>query len=127
MTAPRVDGRRPRLPTPADLSKEAQRIWTAIVASVPPEHFRPADAGLLHSYCEVTASAKLAARELEAAGHVVDGKASPWLNIQERAIRAQALLAAKLRLCPSARTDPKTIGRQAPSGKATECDPWDFK
>jgi len=53
----------------------------------------------------------MAARTL-AKGAVTAGKASPWLNVQERAIRAQATLAMRLGLCPSARTDPKTTARE---------------
>jgi phage terminase small subunit len=113
--APRVDGRPHRLLAPADLSAPARAIWTQIVGSLSVEHFRASDSPLLRSYAEITATADMAAREL-AKGAVTAGKASPWLNVQERAIRAQATLAMRLRLCPSARTDPRTTAReQAPA------------
>jgi phage terminase small subunit len=119
-----VDGRPRPLPAPKDLSPGAKRVWAAIVSSVQPEHFRLSDGPLLRSYCEVTATADLAAKKLATQGAVVSGKTSAWLNVQERAIRAQAALALRLRLCPSARTDPKSIGRQPPARNAK---PWDFK
>jgi phage terminase small subunit len=113
---PRVDGRPAPLATPAGLSDEARGVWGQIVASVPPEHFRPSDAPLLRSFCESTATADLAAARLADDGYVVGDRVSPWLNVQERAFRAQAMLATRLRLCPSARTDSRAAGRERPAG-----------
>jgi phage terminase small subunit len=108
----RVDGRPAALVMPAGLSDPARAVWVQAVAAVPPEHFRVSDVPLLRSYCESTAMADQASAALARDGFVVDGKASPWLVVQEKAIRAQATLALRLRLCPSARTDPKTTGRE---------------
>jgi hypothetical protein len=69
----------------------------------------------MRSFCEATALADRAAAELAANGAVVGGKVSAWVQVQEKAIRAQAGLALRLRLCPSARTDPKTTGREKSS------------
>ena len=111
-TPPRVDGKQAALIVPSDLSESAKLIWRAIVSSLPGDHFRRSDEPLLRSYAEITAVADLAAQKITKEGAVVGGRTSPWLNVQERAIRAQATLAVRLRLCPSARTDPKTTGRQ---------------
>jgi hypothetical protein len=59
-----------------------------------PEHFRPADGILLARYVESAALAETAAHELRK-GAVIDGKASPWLVIQEKAIRAMTALSGR--------------------------------
>jgi len=120
-TAPRVDGRPKRLALPSDLSPEAGRVWREITKTTQPEHFRPSDVPLLKSYCEACAMADRAAAELARTGPVIEGKASPWLVVQEKSVRAQTALSLRLRLCPSARTDPKSAGRERlPAGAA----PW---
>jgi len=122
-TIARVDGRPDRLAAPGDMSPEAARIWRSITKSLPAEHFRASDAPLLRSYCESTASADRAAHELATNGHVTGGKASPWNVVSEKAIRAQVSLSLRLRLCPSARTDPKSAGRERASvGRPLEWD-----
>lgn len=98
---------------PSGLSVGARSVWEATAASVSADHFRPSDAPLLRSYCEASALADKAAAELEKGGAVVDGKISPWLAVHEKATRTQNTTALRLRLCPSARTDPKTTGRNA--------------
>lgn len=108
---PRVDGRPDRLAPPAHLSDAARAIWHELVAALPPEHLRPTDVPLVESYAEWTATARRAARELAEHGEVASGRASPWLVVAEKAQRAQTALALRLRLCPSSRTDPKTVGR----------------
>jgi hypothetical protein len=76
------------------------------------EHFRASDMPLLRSFCESTALADQSAAALAQDGPIIGGRASPWLVVQEKSIRAQAALALRLRLCPSARLDPKTVARQ---------------
>jgi hypothetical protein len=110
---PRVDGRRARLQVPEDLSPPAKEVWSEIVSAVPGEHFRASDEPLLRSYAEACALADQAAAQLATNGPVVAGKVSPWLVVLEKAHRAQSALAIRLRLCPSSRTDPKTVGRAA--------------
>jgi phage terminase small subunit len=109
---PRVDGRPAPLPLPGDLSPDAAQVWREITKTTQPEHFRPSDVPLLKSYCEACAMADRAAAELAENGAVIDGKASPWLTVQEKSVRAQTSLSLRLRLCPSARTDPKSAGRE---------------
>jgi phage terminase small subunit len=119
----RVDGRPAPLVPPATLSDGALAVWRQIVSTTATEHFRASDAPLLRAYCESTAMADRAAAELDAKGPVVDGRVSPWLAVQEKAIRAQATLAIRLRLCPSARTDPKSAGRRRETPANPQ--PWD--
>ena len=62
-----------------------------------------------------------AAAELEAEGPVVKGRVNPWLTVLEKTTKSQSMLATRLRLCPSARSDPQTIARHTPGIRA----PWE--
>jgi len=105
------------LPTPlrprADAPVKVREIFATLVRSVPPNHFRRGDADLIEQLAQSIALARRAYAELEASGPVIDGKASPWVVVLEKAHRSAAVLAGKLRLCPQARTDPKVTGRAA--------------
>ncbi|HEX9072974.1 MAG TPA: P27 family phage terminase small subunit [Pseudolabrys sp.] len=107
-----VDGKPPRLEPPASLSEAERIIFTALVASCDARHFQASDLPLLVRYCEACALADLAAAELRRDGAVVKGKASPWIVIQEKAVRAMVALSMRLRLSPQSRTDPRTVGRR---------------
>lgn len=108
-----VDSSPPRLNPPASLSEAEQSLFIELVAANAPEHFRPSDLPLLARYCEATVLAEQAARELRH-GAVVGGKVSPWLTVQEKAIRAAVALSMRLRLSPQSRIDAKSLGRQVP-------------
>jgi hypothetical protein len=111
---PRINGEPPRLQPPSSLSQAEAAIFIAVVKSCDPTHFRHSDLPLLCRFCEMTALADRAARELRD-GAVMDGKASAWIVVQEKCVRGLVSLSARLRLCPQSRTDPKTTGRQRPA------------
>jgi len=111
LTVPRVDGRPAPLAAPSDLPDAAAKVWRGLTASTPTDHFRASDVPVLRTYCVTAALLEEAEAEL-AKGAVVDGKVSPWVNVHERLSRTLATLALRLRLCPSARQDPKSTGRQ---------------
>lgn len=111
-----IAARRASFAPPTTLSAPAARIWREIASQTPGDHFRPSDAPLFASYVEVCAQLEAAAAELARSGAVVDGKPSPWLAAYEKLVRSQSALALRLRLCPSARLDPKTVGRAQASG-----------
>ena len=111
---PRVDGRPSPLRPRADAPPEVREIFTSLVASVSTEHFRPGDADLLEQHAQAIALARRAYAELAVSGPVIDGKASPWLVVLEKAHRSAVALSARLRLAPQMRTDPKVTGRAAP-------------
>lgn len=101
-----------RLSPPSDLDPLAVAVWCRIVASCAPTHFNPADGELLRAFVEAATLSQEAYREMRAHGRVLDGRPSPWLVISEKATRTMSALAPRLRLGPSARTDPKTTARQ---------------
>jgi phage terminase small subunit len=105
-----VDGKPNRLQPPPSLSEAERKIFIDIVTACEPQHFRPADLPLLVRYVEACVLADQAAEQLRL-GPVIDGKPSPWVTIQEKAVRAIVALSMRLRLSPQSRIDPKTLGR----------------
>jgi hypothetical protein len=111
---PSVDGRPSRLLPRPDAPPHIRQIFRDLVAAVPPEHFRPGDADLIEQHAQAIALARQAYGEIEQHGPVVDGRASPWCTVLEKAHRSCVALSGRLRLSPQGRLDPKTVGRQRP-------------
>lgn len=88
-----------RLQPPPSLSEPERALFRAIVTACDAKHFRASDLPLLCCYVEAAVLAERAAQELRN-GPVIDGKASPWLIVQERAVRAMTALSLRLRLSP---------------------------
>ena len=122
LLTPRVDGRQARLAPPAGLSPAARGLWLQITASVAPGHFRASDEMLLVAYCTACVQERQAAAALDREGQIVNGRPSPWLTAQEKAVRAMTSLSLRLRLCPHARSDPKTVGRGKESAGVPRID-----
>ena len=76
-------------------------LFVELINACSPQHFVQSDLPLLVSYVQATLLARSMARDPE--------KIAVW----EKAVRMQATLATRLRLAPQARTDPKSIARQA--------------
>ena len=106
-----IDDKPNRLEPPASLSEAERKVFIDIVTACEPQHFRAADLPLLVRYVEACVLADQAAEELRL-GAVIDGKPSPWITVQEKAVRAMVALSMRLRLSPQSRIDPKTLGRQ---------------
>jgi phage terminase small subunit len=90
---------------PAGLSTEEERIFQQLLASVDGGHFAASDLPLLVAYCQAVAQHDRAAARLRHDGDVVDGKVSPWIVVQEKAVRAMTALSMRLRLSPQARRE----------------------
>ncbi len=71
---------------------------------------------MLVAYVTACSMERIAAEALEREGLVVGARANPWLVVQEKQVRAMVSLSLRLRLCPHARTDPKSTGRSAGAG-----------
>jgi terminase small subunit-like protein len=97
----------PRRGAPAEVAA----VFKELVTSVPANHFRPADRDLLEQFAQAVVLARQAYVELEEAGPVINGRASPWLTALEKAHRSTAALSVRLRLGPQTRLDPKTVAR----------------
>ena len=123
-----MDGSPDQLDPPDHLGPDERQRFIELVDATETKHFRPTDLPLLARYCEADVLAERAARELRDGGPVISGKPSPWLIVQEKAVRAIVALSMRLRLSPQSRTDPKTVGRQSPASAHKLWDrrpPWE--
>jgi hypothetical protein len=80
---------------------------------VPDGHFKATDSHLIEQYCQAIMLARQATNELAASGPVVQGRASAWLIVLEKAHRSSVALAGRLRLAPQSRADSRSAGRKA--------------
>jgi len=125
---PSVDGSPARLQPRPDAPKKVRQIFAALVAAVPGAHFRPGDSDLIEQYAQAIALARDAYREIEKGGPVIDGKASPWVAVLEKAHRSAVALSMRLRLSPQQRADPKSVARQGANYRPSAYDtPWPWE
>ena len=73
-----------RLRAPSSLSEPERKLFDDLVGACNDKHFRSSDLPLMCRYVEASVFAEQAARELRKNGAVADGKASPWLTVQEK-------------------------------------------
>jgi hypothetical protein len=104
----RVDGRPPPLEPPRDLTGDERLLFDEIVSASDTRGLVKTDLPLLVSFVQVTTIARNAAR---------GGK----IDVFEKCVRMQAMLATRLRLSPQARITARTAGRQQYTGPK----PWD--
>ena len=100
----------PRLKPPAGLSAGAKAVFVHTVASVDAGHFSAVDLPLLEQFAGAADLASQAQRHLDEEGAVIEGKASAWLAVLEKASRACVALSARLRICPQSRFDRLAAG-----------------
>jgi phage terminase small subunit len=99
-------------PVPAGLSAEEERILQQLLASVDSDHFAASDLPLLVAYCQAVAQHDRAVQALRTQGDVTDsGRPSPWITVQEKAVRAMTALSMRLRLSPQARREKAQLPR----------------
>lgn len=112
-----------RLAPHADLTTKGKKFWTAIVNSLPPDYFRPADVPLLYAYCAATEIKEQADMAVRRNGILINGKANPAIKVGNQQGQLLASLAVKLRLCPSTRLRASSAKlRRAHSGGGR---PWE--
>jgi hypothetical protein len=94
-----------RLKPPDSLPDAARRAFVDLVASVPSNHFKAPDLGLLCRWAEMTALAEECAFHMAQPGGIVDedGRSSAWVTTHANATKVLALLALRLRLGPQSR------------------------
>ena len=110
----RLASARRTLNAPAGMPAKAQEIFANTVASCAANHFRASDLSLLEQFC---VAAHLASFYAARIGET-DGTLKAWIE----ATKLMVSLATKLRLAPSARSDPKTVARYEPPPTSP---PWD--
>ena len=104
---------RPRLAPSEGAPEDVVVIFRQILASAPAEQFKVGDAPLVEAYAQAISLARQAALEIATNGAVIGGRPSPWIHCQEKAHRAIAALAMRLRLSPQHRADSRSAGRKA--------------
>jgi hypothetical protein len=109
-----VNGDPPRLDPPAHLDQRERDLFTELVAACSPSHFAKSDEPMLVSYVQAILLSQFAVKQA--------AKDPAMLALWEKATRMQAMLASRLRLTVQSRINPKTTGRQRPSGLR---HPWD--
>jgi phage terminase small subunit len=119
----RVDGRPAKLTPPKSLGAAERALFVELVEANTPEHFRPSDQPLLCRFVEAACLAEKAAHELSKHGAVIDGKASPYLIVQEKSVRAMTALSMRLRLSPQSRFDGRAAAR---AQEYTGPRPWEL-
>ena len=90
---------------PAGLSAEEEAILQRLLASVDADHFVPSDLPLLAACAQAAAQHDHAVAMMRTEGAVVGDKVSPWVVVQEKAVRAMTALSMRLRLSPQARRE----------------------
>jgi phage terminase small subunit len=109
-----TEGRSNIFHPPASLSQIERAVFVDLISSVDGKHFRQSDVPLICRYVEAVVLAEEAAAHLRK-GAVVNGKASPWITVQEKAVRAMVALSMRLRLSPQARLTRQTASRPEPT------------
>jgi phage terminase small subunit len=107
-----IDTHEIRLRPPANLPPPERALFVELVSANPPNHFRPSDLPLLTQYCAASVLNEQSVVELRRAP-MIDGKASPWLQVFEKTNRAVVALSMRLRLSPQAR-QPNNPKREQP-------------
>jgi phage terminase small subunit len=98
-----------RLQPPTDLSEAGRQLFLNLVLGCEPNHFRSSDMPLVTAFVRAALQEQAASAHLEAEGHVIDGKPSPWLAVLGQSQKALVALSHRLRLSPQGRspTNPK--------------------
>lgn len=103
-----------RLKPPPAMSEPARSAFIDLVSSCKPGHFQQSDMTLLVRYVEASILADRAEEHLRTEGAVIAGRVSPWIVVQEKAVRALTALSMRLRLSPQARQPNNSGTRQPP-------------
>lgn len=106
---------------PDHLDETALKAWDAIVASMPPNFYSPADLHLLASYCTAWSLHKQAILAVEEEGAVTVAQSgapyqNPWVSILNKQAATMASLGDRLGLNPAARVGLK-VEQEQPESK----------
>ncbi|MDZ4778262.1 MAG: phage terminase small subunit P27 family [Alphaproteobacteria bacterium] len=113
---------------PLSLSEAEAGIWESIMASLPADWFRPSDWPILAAYCQTAVQYEEATTQMREQPLTLMGERRriykhPLLAIQHTTTLRLALLASKLRLCPSSRVRIDATGAASKVQPAKK--PWD--
>jgi hypothetical protein len=118
-----------RLEPPSHLTAKEQALFAQVIASAPSGQFSPSDVFLLTTFVQITALIEGAAT---AARKASDQTRQTKFKMLAELAKTQSLIGTKLRLTPSSRIGPKTVGRAADVHRPSAYDigrmsgSWDF-
>jgi phage terminase small subunit len=98
---------------PSGLSEAERAVFLRLVNACDREHFTASDLPLLVAYCQAVSQHDRAAQAIRREGDVVNGRPSPWIVVQEKAVRAMTALSMRLRLSPQARREKAQLPQPA--------------
>ena len=121
-TRPTVDVRQLRLQPGPELTPSQARVFTELVGSKEPAHFRECDRPLLNQAVRAIELADELARALDGAPLLVPGRdglrANPLIPTQREQARLVASLLTRLRLTPQARMSRDKAAKTTPDDGA---------
>jgi len=105
------------------MTKPACVIWTRIVGSYHPDHFKPQHYGMLRAYCEAEALHDRAIKKADKNPVVTNlktgiEKESPWVGIRIKCLSAMAQLGTKLGITVNATTVAKGVAGESSKPKS---------
>jgi phage terminase small subunit len=111
---PAIDVRSIRLTPGAELTDPERDLFSDLVHSCDPKHFKPSDGPLLAEYCRQVLLGRRAADEMRKNGGAVgpDGRLSPWFAVSQRATKLMCILSTRLRLTPASRLHARSAARE---------------
>ena len=105
-----------QVPTPSELNKRQKEIFESVVNAHPPGFYLISDIPSIVLFVETLIIKSDAAKHIEEKGQILEsnGKmyANPSLKTFDCASAKLISLFLKLRICPSARSDPRTVKGQ---------------
>jgi hypothetical protein len=98
----RSAGEAPLPHEPSGLSEAERAVFLRLVNACDREHFTASDLPLLVAYCQAVTQHDRAAQAIRREGDVVNGRLSPWIVVQEKAVwdRGEATLVVEDRATP---------------------------
>ena len=95
----------PKLTAPISMTPAGKKVWKVLIETIPNENIIPSDLPIMEAYCETTVAFRKAVQKVSMDGIIIDEKMNPEAVWMDKCSSKLAVLAAKLRLSPSARQD----------------------
>ena len=98
-----VELRASHLQSPEEIFDAAKERWRKLVAAVPADHFTREDSPWLAEYCLTAVLSSMAWAETKTSSILPNGRASPWVTVQNHQSANLMMLSHRLGLTPRSR------------------------
>ena len=114
-----------KVKAPMGMTPPAKKVWKELIDSIPNENILPSDFPIMEAYCETTALYRKAIQRVAMEGATITTEKGSVMNPEaawaDKCSAKLAILAAKLRLTPSARKEANQVyGKPAETQSTTE-------